>query len=99
MTTMKILRFIPLLALCGCALTRPHVVSIETGTNGVMLSRKEIWLPAFVIWPANQNIDRQRASIGKTLSAGVTDAEQQGGGTNLVDALRAIGGILGNLRP
>ena len=109
MTTMKILRFIPLLALCGCALTRPnalrHSVTTTTfdasgKTNSVSVDLLErVSLPAFAGWPADQSIAKQRGSVGKTISAGFTEAEQTGGGTNLVDALRAIGGILGNLRP
>jgi len=82
----------------GCALTRPHVIAIETGTNGVV-SRREIWLPAFVVWPATQSIEKQRGSIGRTLNAGFSDAAQEGGGTNVVEALRALDSILGKIRP
>ncbi len=95
-TTMKSLTL--LLLFCGgCAMTRPHVVEISTGTNGIV-TRKEIWLPAFVIWPATQTIEKQRGSIGKTLNAGFADAQQEGGGTNIVDALRALDSILGKIR-
>lgn len=99
MNMKRLLIAIPLLALCGCAVTRPHVLCIETDTNGCIISRKEIWLPAFVVWPGTQVISKQRGSIAKTVSAGVVDSQQDSGGTNLVDALRAIGGILNTIRP
>jgi hypothetical protein len=105
----QLLIAIPLLALCGCALMRPNglrrshtVTTFDASgrTNSVTVDLLErVSLPALATWPADQSIAKQRGSVGKTVSAGVTDAEQQGGGTNLVDALRAIGGILGNLRP
>jgi hypothetical protein len=83
--------------LSGCAMTRPHVLEMVTSTNGVV-TRREIWLPAFVIWPGTQVIEKQRGSIGKTISAGVVAAEQDSGGTNVVDALKYIDSILGKIR-
>ena len=94
---MKLFACLLLLSCVGCAMTRPHVVETVTGTNGVV-TRRELWLPAFVVWPGTQTLEKQRASIGKTLSAGFTGSEQDSGGTNVVEALRAIDSILGRLR-
>lgn len=92
------MKYLALILLCsGCAITRPHVVETTTTTNGV-ISRRELWLSSFAVWPGSQLIAKERASAGKTLSAGFTDAQQEGGGTNLVDALKAIDSILGKLR-
>ncbi len=85
-----------LLTCCGCAMTRPHLVEVSTGTNG-MITRKELWLPSYAIWPGSQIIAKERASIGKTLSAGFTDAQQESGGTNVIEALKAIDSILGKI--
>jgi hypothetical protein len=81
----------------GCAVTWPRVSVEETGTNGVV-TKKKISLPAFVVWPGTQTLEKQRGSIGKTLSAGFSDAAQEGGGTNVVEALRALDSILGKIR-
>ena len=87
----------------GCALTRPHVVETTATTYAAgatnITVRKEIWLPAFVVWPANQTLEKQRGSIGKTVSAGFTDANQDGGGTNMVESLKALDSIIGKIRP
>lgn len=91
----KLLLLLPLMV--GCAYVRPHAVETATSTNGV-ITRREIWLPGFAIWPAGQTVDKQRASIGKTVSAGMVDVNQDGGGTNVVEALRAIDSILGKIR-
>ncbi len=91
-------RFLPLLLVtCGCALTRPHVVEVSTGTNGTV-TRKEIWLPAFAVWPASQTLEKQRGSIGKTLTAGFSEASQDGGSTNIADTIKALTDLLKTLK-
>jgi len=84
--------------LCGCAFSRPLIRETTIHTNGVTVVR-ELRLTLFAIWPASQVMDKQRASIGKTLSMGTVGSDQDSGGTNVVEALRAIDSILGKIRP
>jgi len=93
----RFLLLLPLLA--GCAVTRPHLVEVTTTTytrNGVtnVVVRKDMKLPAYVLWPATQSLEKQRGSIGKTLSAGFSGADQDGGSTNVADTIKALDSLL-----
>jgi hypothetical protein len=83
--------------LTGCAVNRPVLTERTIGTNGVVTERT-LKMTSFVVWPATSSLDRQRASIGKTMSAGTQGLEESGGGTNVVEALRALDSILGKIK-
>jgi hypothetical protein len=87
-----------ILLLCGgCVMSYPSARETTTLTNGTVIVR-EIKLTTWAGWPASQNIEKQHASIGKTVSVGSTGLEQESGGTNVVDALKYINDILGKIR-
>lgn len=86
-----------LLLTAGCAYNRP-VMRMETrATNGVV-SLTETSVRTFALWPATSTVDAQKVANGKTQTVGTTGLEQQGGGTNLVEALKALDSILGKIR-
>ena len=91
---------IAIAALTGCALNRPRLVEeTETpSTNGVAKVRRELKVTSFVLWPAKEEVSNQKASLGKTLSTGVSTLSQEGGGTNVVEALKSIDSILGKVK-
>lgn len=80
----------------GCAVNRPEFVEKTTSTNGVVMERRLV-VSTWTLWPATSEIGKQRASLGRTFSLGQTEVEQSGGGTNVVEALKAIDSILGRL--
>lgn len=86
------------LAFAGCAVNRPEFIERTTATNGVVTERRLV-VPSWTLWPATQSIASQRASLGRTFTLGTTDVDQSGGGTNLVEALKALDSILGKLKP
>ena len=97
----KILPLLSVLTLfaSGCVLNRPKLTERTVGTNGVV-SEKSMKVTSFVMWPATERVANQRASISaKTMSTGVGSLEQEGGGTNMVEALKSLDSILGKIRP
>lgn len=82
----------------GCAFSRPHIKVTTTGTNGVV-TVSELRLTLLAIWPATQTMERQRGSIGKTLSLGVVGSDQDTTGTNAVEVLKVIDSILSKIHP
>ena len=98
---MKRLSLLPvLLALValGCAVNRPEFVERTTGTNGVT-SERRLTVSTWSLWPASTDLAKQKASLGKTFTLGTSDLGQDGGGTNVVETLRALDSILGKIRP
>lgn len=91
---------IAIAAFTGCALNRPRLVEeTETpSTNGVAKVRRELKVTSFVMWPAKEEVSNQRASLGKTMTTGVGSLSQEGGGTNVVEALKSIDSILGKIK-
>lgn len=89
---MKALLLLPLL-LCGCVVARPYARETTITTNGVVTTR-EIGLTSFAIWPGTISIEKQRASLGKTMNLGQVNFEAETGGTNVVESLRHIDSIL-----
>ena len=89
-----------LVAACqsGCVISRPYIKETTTTPDGSIIVR-EMRLTSFAIWPASQHVDKQRASVGKTWSLGAAGVDQEGGATNVVEALRAIDSILSKLHP
>jgi hypothetical protein len=81
----------------GCAYNRPVMRTEARTTNGVV-TLTETSVRTFALWPATSALDAQKVSNGKTQSVGTTGLEQQGGGTNLVEALKALDSILGKIR-
>lgn len=100
---MKTLLALPILiatlAVTGCVLNRPKLTERTIGTNGVV-TEKSMKVTSFVMWPAKESVANQKASISKaTMSTGVGSLEQEGGGTNMVEALKEVKGILQLIRP
>lgn len=84
----------------GCAINRPFVQETTVLDKGVVTTTKTVRLTTWALWPATQEISKQRGSLGKTLSAGTASADQETtGGTNGVEALRVINDILGKVHP
>lgn len=81
----------------GCTVNRPHFTETTTGTNGVITTRT-LSVPTFAVWPATTALDKQRASLGKTFTLGTEGLREDGGGTNVVEALRALDSILGRVK-
>lgn len=93
-----LLLLVALLAGVSCAYNRPHFTeTVINPTNGVTTVRTLI-VPTWVLWPAVSSLDKQRVSLGRTFSVGTSGLEQDSGGTNMVEALRAIDSILGKVR-
>ena len=87
-----------LLTLCGCAFNKPFVLTQETSTNGVVTLKRTSSV-TFALWPATSLLERQKLGNGKTQSIGTDGLEQSGGGTNLVEALKALDSILSRIKP
>lgn len=81
----------------GCAYNRPTIRTSTTSTNGTV-TISETSARTFAVWPATSTVERQKLSNGKTQSIGTDGLDQQGGGTNLVEALKALDSILGKIR-
>lgn len=88
-----------ILALSGCAMNNPKFVVETHSTNGVVEIRK-LSVPTFAIWPATTDLAKQRATLGqKSFSLGTDGLKEESGGTNMVEALKALDSILGKMRP
>ena len=85
------------IASVGCAFNRPNYKRTTYQTNGVVIVER-LSVPTYAIWPATTELGKQRVSIGKTISVGTSALSEDGGGTNMVEALRAIDSILGKIR-
>ena len=89
-----------MLLLTGCALNRPRLSeeTTTTATNGVVaVQKRNLKVTSFALWPAHTELEKQTASVGKTLSTGTTGLVQEGGGTNVVEALKSLDSILGKI--
>ncbi len=85
------------LVAAGCAFNRPLLTErVSVITNGVVtvVSERSLRITSLALWPATQQIEKQRASLGKTLGVGMVNVDQDSGGTNVVAALQAIEGIV-----
>lgn len=93
-------RFALLLALlaAGCAVNRPEFRETVVAADGSSTERR-LTVSTWSLWPASTDLAKQRASLGKTMTLGTSDLGQEGGGTNVVETLRALDSILGKLRP
>lgn len=85
------------LALCGCAFNRPNYSETSTSTNGTV-TVKRLSVPTWALWPATTSMEKQRVSIGKTMSVGTVGLQEDSGGTNVIEALRAIDSIVGRIK-
>lgn len=86
------------LLFAGCAVNRPEFRESTVNADGSYTERRLI-VPTWSLWPASTDLAKQRASLGKTMTLGTSDLGQEGGGTNMVEALRALDSILGKVRP
>jgi hypothetical protein len=73
----------------GCAVNRPVLTETTTTTNGVVTT-KSLRMTSFALWPATTTIDKQRGSVGKTLSVGTEGAELETSNTNAAATLREL---------
>lgn len=92
----KLLCLSLLIASGGCAVHRPLLLTETQGTNGVV-TKQRLSMATWALWPATTEIARQKASVGKTLSLGVEGLREDGGGTNMTDALKYLDSILGKI--
>lgn len=84
------------LAIAGCAVHRPLLLTETQGTNGVV-TKQRLSMATWALWPATTEIAKQKASVGKTLSLGVEGLREDGGGTNMTEALKHLDSILGKI--
>ncbi len=85
-----------LLLCAGCAFYRPSLHSEVRATNGVV-TVLELKTPIWALWPATTELSKQKATVGKTLALGTEGLREEGGGTNMVEALKQINELLGKL--
>jgi hypothetical protein len=76
-------------ALAGCAWQKPTLRTEERSTNGTVRIQ-ETRITSWALWPATQEIARQKASNGKTQSIGQEALSQDGGSTNVASTLREL---------
>lgn len=92
---------ISLLTLCafcgGCAVNRPSITETTTATNGVTTTRS-LKVTTFALWPATTSLEKQRVTLGRTFAVGMEGLREDGGGTNVVEALKSLDSILGKIR-
>lgn len=81
----------------GCAVNRPVLNETITTTNGITTT-KSLRMTSFAIWPATTTVDKQRGSVGKTLSVGTEGAELETSNTNAATTLRELRLFLEALR-
>ena len=92
------LAFLPLVALfSSCAYNRPLFTESIVSTNGTITTRN-LSVRTFALWPATTQVEKQKATLGKTFSLGTTGLNEDSGGTNVVEALKAIDSILGKIK-
>jgi hypothetical protein len=98
----KLLTVMALALATGCALNRPKLEETTTTTDkagNVVVQRRSLKVTSYAFWPAQTEVSKQTASVGKTLSTGVAGLREETGGTNVVEALKSIDSILGKVRP
>jgi hypothetical protein len=57
-------------------------------------TKRTLDVRTYSTWPASTSIDKQRATLGKTFSLGSTGLNEDGGGTNMTDAFRALADLV-----
>ena len=83
-----------LLLLAGCAINNPNYTEWDPVTGK---RTKRLAVPSVVWWPATSTLEKQRVSIGKTMSVGTSGLSEDGGGTNMVEALKYLDSILSRI--
>ena len=83
----------------GCATNHVDLTTQRTDTNGVVtVSRSQANTTA--LWPATTELARQRlANTPHGQSLGTEGLHEEGGGTNLVNALHELNTFLGHFKP
>ncbi len=81
----------------GCAVNSPVLTETIGTTNGIVTT-KSLRMTSFAIWPATTTVDKQRGSVGKTLSVGTEGAELETSNTNAAATLRELRLLLESLR-
>jgi hypothetical protein len=73
----------------GCGITRADLGREVVATNGVV-TRQHLVIREFVLWPAQQKIDKVGAGVGTVLAIKQQGLDQEGtGGTNGIAAIQA----------
>lgn len=83
--------------LAGCAWNRPLYTETSTTTNGTV-TVKRLSVATIAIWPATTSLEKQRVSIGKTMSVGTTALSEDSGSTNIAVTLEALTKLLQTLK-
>jgi hypothetical protein len=91
-----IILFLAIIA-CGCAVNRPVLKETTTTTNGIV-TVKELRMTTFAIWPATTTFEKQRGSVGKTLTVGTEQLEQETSSTNAAATLRELRMLIETLK-
>ena len=79
-------------------MNNPKFISETHSTNGVVEIRR-LSVPTIAIWPATSEMAKQKASLSqKTFTLGTEGLKEEGGGTNMVEALKMLDSILGKVR-
>ena len=81
----------------GCAFNRPYMREETTGTNGVV-SVRITKATTVGLWPGTASVEKQKTTLGKTMSIGQSDVEATGGGTNVASSVTALTELLRALR-
>ena len=83
----------------GCSWNRP-VLRSETHHPDGTVEIRVMKIATFAIWPAETDLAKQRATLSdKSFLVGTEGLKESGGGTNMVEALKALDSILGKVRP
>ena len=53
-------------------------------------TRRTLDVRTYSTWPTTTTISKQRTSMGKTFSVGITGLSEDGGATNITDSLNAM---------
>lgn len=87
-----------LLCLAGCAFNGPTFRETSSVRDGETNTVRELRVRSFALWPATQDMAKQKASMGKTWSLGIEGLREDGGGTNMVGALRELNQMLDKIK-
>lgn len=83
--------------LAGCAYNRPLFSEQVVTTNGI-ITKRSLSVRTFALWPATTQLEKQRASLGKTMSLGTTGLSEDSGGTNIAATIEALTKLLQTIK-
>ena len=78
------------ICLCGCSFNHLRLSETTTNPTNGLATTRSMDINTQNLWPARSTLDKQRASLGKTMSAGTSGLDQDSGGTNIASTIEAI---------